>query len=446
LESSDKEFVMTIEANFDGLVGPSHHYGGLGVGNLASLGSQNKPSHPRAGALQGLEKMRAVAAVGVPQFFLPPCDRPNIDWLRELGFGGSDADVLKAVGDSDVRLLSAAWSSAFMWTANAATVTPSADSGDGRLHISVANLASNLHRQQEAAERFEQLNRVFSAVANTVVHQPLPSSYPLRDEGAANHMRLSNGVNGSKDLHGAGQGVHVLVDGDAVSSGFLGRQSQQCGAAIARRHRLNEEQVFFLQQHPEAVAAGVFHNDVIATSHQHLMIHHEKAFLNADAALEKLDEVFQRNFRRDLIRVVVDESALTLEDAVSSYLFNSQIVTNQGGKFTILCPENCRQVLAAQSLVEQWITDEENPIADVIYLPLDQSMANGGGPACLRLRVQLEVDQLAAIPEAYHVTDRRADEISAWVEKWYPESLTLSDLMDVQFAIHCAEAVKALTS
>lgn len=429
-----------IEANFDGLVGPSHHYGGLGVGNRASLGSHNKPSHPRAGALQGLEKMRAVAALGVPQFFLPPCDRPNLDWLRELGFGGSDADVMKEAGDSDVRLLSAAWSSAFMWTANAATVTPSADSGDGRLHISVANLASNLHRQQEAEERYQQLSRIFSEVPNAVVHQPLPSSYPLRDEGAANHMRLSDDVN----LQGAGQGLHVLVDGDAVTSGFLGRQSQQCGAAIARRHRLREEQVFLLHQHPEAVAAGVFHNDVIATSHQHLMIHHEKAFLDAKPALEKLEAVFRQRFGRDLLRIVVDESVLTLEDAVSSYLFNSQIVTNQNGTFTIICPENCRQVPAAQSLVQHWIADDENPIADVIYLPLDQSMANGGGPACLRLRVQLEADQLAAIPEAYRITDRRADELSAWIEKWYPESLELSELMDAQFAIHCLDAVAAM--
>ncbi len=432
---------MTIEANFDGLVGPSHHYGGLGVGNLASLGSQNQPSHPRAGALQGLEKMRTVAALGVPQFFLPPCRRPNIDWLRALGFAGSDADVLKSVADTDIRLLSAAWSSAFMWTANAATVTPSSDSADRRLHISVANLASNLHRQQEADQRHEQLAEMFSKVPGAVVHRALPSAYPLRDEGAANHMRLSGGTG---DSDGAGQGVHVLVDGDAVSSGFLGRQGRHCSAAIARRHGLSEDQVFLLQQHPDAVAAGVFHNDVIATSHQYLMIHHAKAFFDAAAELERLDQVCRRSFGRDLLRVVVEESALSLKEAVASYLFNSQIVTNVDGTFTIICPENCQAVPSAETLIQQWIADDRNPIADVIYLPLDQSMANGGGPACLRLRIQLTTEQLAAIPQEYSIDDARADRLSRWIECWYPETLQISDLADLGFAEHCWAALDDL--
>jgi succinylarginine dihydrolase len=427
---------MTIEANFDGLVGPSHHYGGLGVGNLASLGSQNTPSHPRGAALQGLEKMRAVANLGVPQFFLPPCQRPNIQWLRHLGFGGSDADVLKSVADADVRLLSAAWSSAFMWTANAATVTPSMDSRDGQLHVSVANLTSNLHRQQESGERYDQLVQILSKVPNAVVHRPLPSSYPLRDEGAANHMRLSGE---------AGQGVHVLVDGDAVSSGFLGRQGRLCSTAIARRHSLKEDQVFFLQQHPDAVAAGVFHNDVIATSHQHLMIHHEKAFFDADSVLEKLDQVCRRKFGRDLLRVVVKENELTLKDAVASYLFNSQIVTNGAGTFTILCPENCQRVWAAETLLQRWMADDRNPISDVIYLPLDQSMANGGGPACLRLRIQLTAEQLAAIPKRYAINDANADEIAGWIERWYPETLNIADLADIKFAKHCWAAIDDLS-
>lgn len=433
--------MMTIEANFDGLVGPSHHYGGLGVGNLASLESQNTPSRPRAGALQGLEKMRTVAALGVPQFFLPPCRRPNIDWLRALGFVGSDADVLKRVADTDVRLLSAAWSSAYMWTANAATVTPSSDANDGKLHISVANLTSNLHRQQEADERYDQLAQIFSKVPQAVVHRPLPGSYPLRDEGAANHMRLSNDAENSDR---EGEGVHVFVDGDAVSSGFLGRQGRQCSAAIARRHRLPEDQVFLLPQHPDAVAAGVFHNDVIATSHQYLMIHHEKAFFESAAELEKLDQVFRRRFGRDPLRVIVEESALSLPDAVSSYLFNSQIVTNSDGSFTIICPENCRTVLAAQALVQQWIADEENPIADVIYLPLDQSMANGGGPACLRLRIQLTAEQLDAMPAELLINEARIDQLSQWIKRCYPETLNLSDLADIKFAEHCWAALDEL--
>lgn len=429
---------MTIEVNFDGIVGPSHHYGGLGVGNVASLANESNPSHPRAGALQGLEKMRRVAAIGSPQFFLPPCRRPNLLWLRQLGFRGTDCEVLKTVSLTDARLLSAAWSSAFMWTANAATISPSADSGDRRLHLSVANLTSNLHRRQESVERFEQLRHVFADVPNAVVHPGLPSSYALRDEGAANHLRLSD------DGNGGGQGLHVFVDGDAVKSGFPGRQSRRCSKAIARRHVLKSEQVFLLHQHPDAVEAGVFHNDVIATSHHHLMIHHEKAFWDGGKTLVKLDQAFLRNFGRKLLRIVVTENELSLNDAVTSYLFNSQIVTNSSGTFTIICPENCRHNSSANALVQRWIADDQNPIAEVIFLSLDQSMANGGGPACLRLRVQLTQPQLAAIPRQYHINDSRVDELSRWIEHWYPETLSISDLSNIDFAEHCWAALDDL--
>ena len=435
---------MTVEANFDGLVGPSHHYGGLGVGNVASLESQNKTSYPKAGALQGLEKMRAVAELGVPQFFLPPCRRPNIDWLRELGFKGSDADVLKAVADTDASLLSAAYSSAFMWTANAATITPSADSGDGCLHLSVANLCSNLHRQQEADERFEQLNQFFKNVPKAIVHPPLPNSFPLRDEGAANHMRLAVDTVDAAGPSGAGQGVHIFVDGEAAVSGFRGRQGRQCSAAIARRHALNGNQIFMLHQHPDAIAAGVFHNDVIATSHQFLLIQHERAFLNADDEMDRLEKTFQRSFGRSLLRIVVTEDQLSLKEAVATYLFNSQMVTNSSGTFTIICPENCQRSSHARKLVEGWIADEGNPITEVQYLPLDQSMANGGGPACLRLRVQLTPEQINSLPTKYSINDDSAQRIAAWIQKWYPESLSIGDLVDVKFAQHCWAAVDRL--
>ena len=436
---------MTVEVNFDGLVGPSHHYGGLGVGNVASLKSQNKTSYPKAGALQGLEKMRAVAELGVPQFFLPPCRRPNIQWLRGLGFAGSDADVLKAVAETDASLLSAAYSSAFMWTANAATVTPSADSGDGRLHLSVANLCSNLHRQQEASERYEQLNAVFGDDPKTVIHLPLPNAYPLRDEGAANHMRLAADSNDDAGSSRAGRGLHVFVDGDAAVSGFRGRQGRQCSAAIARRHTLSEDQVFLLHQHPDAIAAGVFHNDVIATSHQSLLIHHERAFLDADEELKRLEEMFRQSFGKKLLRVVVTQDELSLKEAVATYLFNSQIVTNTLGTFTLICPENCERSSAAKELVKGWLADAENPIGEVRYLPLDQSMANGGGPACLRLRVQLTPRQLASLPMKYCINDNSAERIAAWIEKWYPESLSLTDLVNIEFAKHCRAALDDLS-
>src|SRR5215475_8689569 len=113
--------VAAREINFDGLVGPTHHYAGLSSGNLASEGHAGEVSNPRAAALQGLEKMRFVAGLGVGQAILPPQPRPDIGLLRRLGFEGTDGAVLARARRSAPELLSAASSASAMWVANAAT-------------------------------------------------------------------------------------------------------------------------------------------------------------------------------------------------------------------------------------------------------------------------------------------------------------------------------------
>ena len=123
-----------VEVQVDGLPGPTHHFGGLSAGNLASLAHAGFSSRPRAAARQGLAKMRQVLALGVPQAWLPPLPRPDLALLREAGFRGSDAEVLRAAV-ADPHLLHLATSSAFMWTANCATVIPASDSADGRCHV-----------------------------------------------------------------------------------------------------------------------------------------------------------------------------------------------------------------------------------------------------------------------------------------------------------------------
>ena len=142
--------MTTLEINFDGLVGPTHNYAGLSLGNLASASNAGAVARPRAAALQGLAKMRLVMDLGVPQGFLPPPLRPTAGPLRAAGFQGSDAEVLAAAARADPALFRAACAASSMWTANAATVIAEADSGDGRLHVVTANLATMLHRAVEA--------------------------------------------------------------------------------------------------------------------------------------------------------------------------------------------------------------------------------------------------------------------------------------------------------
>src|SRR5215470_14096078 len=142
-----------LELQLDGLVGPTHHFGGLSFGNLASMRHAGWQSRPRQAARQGLAKMRQVLALGVPQAVLPPLLRPEVGLLRQVGFRGSDAAVLTQAAASAPYLLRLAMSSAFMWTANVATVIPSSDSVDGRCHVVVANLVATPHRALEGSAR-----------------------------------------------------------------------------------------------------------------------------------------------------------------------------------------------------------------------------------------------------------------------------------------------------
>ncbi|WP_310633547.1 N-succinylarginine dihydrolase, partial [Paraburkholderia sp.] len=139
----------TLEANFDGLVGPTHNYAGLSFGNVASQNNEKSVANPRAAAQQGLRKMKRLADLGFAQGVLPPQERPSIRLLRELGFSGKETEAIARAAKDAPELLAAASSASAMWTANAATVSPSADTPDQRVHFTPAHLCSTLHRASE---------------------------------------------------------------------------------------------------------------------------------------------------------------------------------------------------------------------------------------------------------------------------------------------------------
>jgi succinylarginine dihydrolase len=428
-----------IEINIDGVIGPTHHFGGLGVGNLASLGSRNSNSNPRAAALEGLQKMQLLDSLGVPQYFLPPLKRPNWDWLATLGYRGGRAEVLKRCMDQSPQLLSAAYSSAFMWMANAGTVAPASDTLDGKLHIVPANLCSSLHRGQEAAERRKQLQDFFRDVSDAIVHEPLPAVFPMRDEGAANHIRLC-----SRDR---AQGVHLLVYGPPMESNgmrFMSRQSEGASRQVARSLCLQDSDVVFAQQPIQAIDSGVFHNDVIAMSHASTLIYHEASFDGSDAVVGALAKRFHQKTGEALRMLHVSEQELTLKDAVSTYLFNSQLVELNHDEIAIICPVQCGAVPQSKALIQRWIEDASNPIAQVHFLPLNESMANGGGPACLRLRVVLSSNQLKSVQNRYRADASRISALTEIVTRMYPESVNLSDMAQLEFAEHALQIVDEL--
>lgn len=416
------------EINFDGLVGPSHNYAGLSFGNVASASNAGATSRPRDAARQGLAKMRHMLALGLSQGILLPQPRPAVAFLHALGFAGDRAQVAEAAWRADPALLRNAMSASAMWTANAATVSPAADTEDGRCHLSVANLSTMLHRSIEAEWTGRQLRLAFADSRHFAVHDPVPA--PFGDEGAANHMRLA-------PRHGAA-GLEIFVYGEGRPGGFPARQHRAASEAVARRHGLDPARTFFAQQSPAAIAAGAFHNDVVAVANETVLFAHEQAFADR-AALH----AFLRDRLPEAVILEVPAERVSLTDAVRSYLFNSQLVTLGDGAMRLILPSEARETPS----VWAWLTEMiggNGPIRDLDTLDLRQSMRNGGGPACLRLRVAVDDRAYAAIDPRFLLDVAACDRIEGVVDRWWPEAIAPDDLGSPDLWVRCAAAHDAL--
>ncbi len=427
------------EVNFDGLIGPTHNYAGLSPGNLASATNAGGVSKPKAAALQGLAKMNTLRSLGLTQGVLPPQQRPDLSALRAIGFSGSDEQLLRDAHESDPTLLAAIWSASSMWAANAATVSPSADCADGRVHLTPANLISNYHRSLEHPTTTRALRMIFSDASKFVVHDPLPQQMRYADEGAANHIRFASS-------HGE-PGVEMFVfgfDREDPAGGarrFPSRQTRAACEAIARRHLLDPARVVYTRQHPDAIDAGVFHNDVIATGNEGVFLFHEQAFATSRSLVTDI----AGPLGQPLKLIEAQDGDFTLEDAVSSYIFNSQIVTRPQGGMTLIAPLESQENERVGAFVERVVHDDRNPIDAVNYLDVRESMRNGGGPACLRLRVVLTDEELAATNQGVILDDALSDRLTAWIEKHYPDELSANDLLDPKLARSLTDALDELT-
>lgn len=431
---------LSVEANFDGLVGPTHNYAGLAFGNVASTRHARRVSNPREAARQGLMKMRTLADLGLAQGILPPHERPHLPTLRRLGFTGTDEQILARARKQAPELLAAAASASAMWTANAATVSPSADSGDDRVHFTPANLCTNLHRAIEADTTARVLRATFPDPSLFAHHQPLPATPTLGDEGAANHTRLCSD-------YGA-PGLELFVYGrsgesDLAPSRFPARQTRLASESVARLHELSPRAVFFAQQHPDAVDRGVFHNDVIAVGNREVLLYHEHAFVDPQSLRAWICTHLQGGRRPVFIEIA--ESEVGIDDAVRSYLFNSQLVCMPDGGMRLVAAQECQDSARVWAAIQRIVADPANPIDGVHVFDLHQSMNNGGGPACLRLRVVLTELERAAVNPGAWLTAKRHGELLAWVDKHYRDRLRFDDLADPQLLEESRTALDRLT-
>ncbi|OTG88055.1 N-succinylarginine dihydrolase [Acinetobacter sp. ANC 4558] len=429
------------EVNFDGLVGPTHHYAGLSFGNEASTKNKQAPANPKLAAKQGLLKMKALTALGLKQGVLAPQERPHVPTLRQLGFYGDDHQVITQAMQVAPDLLSALSSASSMWTANAATVSPSADSEDGRIHFTVANLNNKFHRSIEHTATSAILAATFKDERYFVHHAALPDVELFGDEGAANHNRLGGAYDQAS--------VQVFVYGQQYLNGnikpkkYPARQSLEACQAVARLHQLDERKTVFIQQNPAVIDQGVFHNDVIAVSNQQVLFYHQQAFLYSEKVL---GEIYQKMamLGQEFIAIEVPEQRISVANAVSTYLFNSQIVTRTDGRMSIIVPEESRQNQAVWGYLNDMI-DMGTPIDEIQIFDLRESMRNGGGPACLRLRVAVNEQEYQAINPHVLMNDQLFDRLNGWIDQFYRDRLVQADLADPMLFIESRTALDELT-
>lgn len=436
--------MLTFEINFDGIIGPTHNYAGLAYGNVASQAHEGLVSHPKQAALQGVQKMKRLFDLGLPQAVLPPQERPHLPTLRRLGFSGKDFEVITKAYKKNPKEFLSVCSAASMWTANAATVSPSADTQDHQVHITPANLFSKRHRSIEAPTTARVLKTIFPEDTAFVHHDPLPQEEKFGDEGAANHTRLC-------ESHEK-PGVELFVFGKKISDAkkdlpkrFPARQTLEASEKITKLHQLNPNSVVFAKQNPEAIDAGVFHNDVISVGNENVFFYHEKAFHLGEKIISELKEKFSRASQKELVMIAVSEKEIPLEEVVKTYLFNTQLFTLPNGSMMLLAPKECEESKVVNDYLKNLLTQKNHPVQKIEFVDVRQSMQNGGGPACLRLRVVLTEKEKKTINQNVLFSNALYERLTNWVTKHYREKLSVNDLADPQLYEEGKRALDELT-
>ncbi len=428
--------MIAREANFDGLIGPTHNYGGLSDGNLASAKNAGLVARPREAALQGLAKMKLMHDLGLWQGILPPQQRPFIPGLRQFGFTGTDAEVYDAAWKQAPVLTKNMMSASSMWAANAATVSPSPDCADKTLHLTPANLSTMLHRSIEAEQTGRALKRAFPFAR---VHDALHGQSVLADEGAANHVRLC--------ADRGSQGVELFVfgrDGFAPNrTGYPARHTREACDAVARNHRLDPQRTVIVRQSDAAIDAGAFHNDVVCVGAMQTLFYHEHAFANTDDVQSQIRQAADGLFEPHFEEVPSDD--VPIADAITSYLFNSMLVQFPGDDgLTLVAPTEVEETKSTRRYCEK-LTSGNSPIQAVKFVDVRQSMRNGGGPACLRLRVTLTEDEWPNVNAGQVMNEDSYAVLTDWVKRHYRETLSPEDLPDPSLMRESFAALDDLT-
>jgi succinylarginine dihydrolase len=138
--------------------------------------------------------------------------------------------------------------------------------------------------------------------------------------------------------------------------------------------------------------------------------------------------------------VEVAAADVPLEDAIRSYLFNAQLVTLSDGEMALIVPGEARETPSVWGWIERHLAGN-GPIRRVEVVDVRQSMANGGGPACLRLRV---VADPASVDPRFLVDSDRIDRIAEVVARTWPDEIDHRDLQSAALIADIERARAAL--
>jgi succinylarginine dihydrolase len=216
--------------------------------------------------------------------------------------------------------------------------------------------------------------------------------------------------------------------------------------ALQRLHRLPDERVILAQQNPEVIDQGVFHCDVIAVGNLDVFFFHEEAFASPDATMAEIRRKYEQATGASPRLVRVSSAEVPVGLAVSTYLFNSQLVTLPTGRTILVCPAECEENSTVRAYIAGLVSGGgDAPIDGVRYVDLRQSMNGGGGPACLRLRVALTEREERAIAPGVVFSAELDGKLVAWIERHYRDRLRPSDLADSAFLLETQTALDELT-
>jgi succinylarginine dihydrolase len=194
------------------------------------------------------------------------------------------------------------------------------------------------------------------------------------------------------------------------------------------------------QQHPDGIDAGAFHTDVLAVGNGRFFMVHELAFSRGH---EFIDEV-RALLGDELVVAYATNVELPVSRAVASYVFNSQVISLADGSMAIVAPADAREDGPSATFLQR-VIDDGGPVRAVHYVDVRQSMHNGGGPACLRLRVPLSDEEANALSAGVLFDDALDAVLRAWVARHYRDRLVASDLADPALAREGMVALDELT-